>query len=375
MQQGKSSIMIPAEKILNIPIAKPFIGEEEKQAVMEVLTSGQLAQGAKVKAFEERFAAAHNAKHGIATNNGTTSLIAALMAHEIGAGDEVIVPAFTFFATASAVLAVGARPVFADILPDTFCLSPDAAEAAITPRTKAIMPVHLYGQLADMPRFKALCDKHNLVLIEDAAQAHLATIDGQFAGTWGTASFSFYPTKNMTTSEGGMLLTNDDEIARKLRMIRNQGMGTQYYHEVVGYNYRMTDIAAAIGLAQMDRLPQWTAQRIENADFYNETLRAVTTPVTLPGNRHVFHQYTVRVKEGVNRDEDVKQLNARGVGVRVYYPLPIHQQPVFQKMDGYANLNLPETDKATSEVFSLPVHPLLTEEEREYIVREVNAIC
>lgn len=367
--------MIPAEKILNIPIAKPYIGEAEKQAVMEVLNSGQLAQGAKVKAFEEQFAALHKAKHGIATNNGTTSLIAALMAHEIGAGDEVIVPAFTFFATASAVLAVGARPVFADIERDTFCLSPEAAEAAITPRTRAIMPVHLYGQIADMPRFAALCEKHNLVLIEDAAQAHLATMDGQFAGAWGTASFSFYPTKNMTTSEGGMILTNDDEIARRLRMIRNQGMGTQYYHEVVGYNYRMTDIAAAIGLAQMERLLQWTDQRIENARFYNDALHAVTVPVTHPGCRHVFHQYTVRVKDGISRDEAVKQLNARGVGVRVYYPLPIHRQPVFQQMDGYANVHLPETDKATGEVFSLPVHPLLTEEEREYIVREVNSIC
>jgi dTDP-4-amino-4,6-dideoxygalactose transaminase len=367
--------MMPAAKTMNIGIAKPFIGEAEKQAVMAVLDSGQLAQGAKVKAFEEQFAAYHHVQHGIAVNNGTTSLIASLMAHQVGPGDEVIVPAFTFFATAASVLAVGAHPVFADIEPDTFCLSPDAAEAAITERTKAIMPVHLYGQPADMPRFAALCQQHGLALIEDAAQAHGAKIGDQFAGSWGTASFSFYPTKNMTTSEGGIILTNDDEIARQLRMIRNQGMNTQYYHEVLGYNFRMTDIAAAIGSAQLGRLPEWTEKRIENADFFNETLQTVTVPVTRPGYKHVFHQYTVRVKEGLNRDEVVRQLNERGIGARVYYPRPIHQQPVFQKLDGYANVSLPETDKATSEVFSLPVHPLLTDEEREYIVREVNAIC
>lgn len=360
---------------MNIGIARPFIGEAEKQAVMEVLDSGQLAQGAKVKTFEEQFAAYHNARHAVAVNNGTTALIAGLMAHEIGPGDEVIVPAFTFFATAASVLAVGARPVFADIEPDTFCLSPESAEAAITPRTRAIMPVHLYGHTADMARFEALCQKYNLVLLEDAAQSHGAKSGDQYAGAWGTASFSFYPTKNMTTSEGGMILTNDDEIARRLRMIRNQGMNTQYYHEVLGYNFRMTDIAAAIGIVQLGRLPAWTDKRIENAEFFNETLRTVTTPITRPDCRHVFHQYTVRVRDGVDRDEVVKQLNERGVGVRVYYPRPIHQQPVFQQMNGYADVYLPETEKATQQVFSLPVHPLLTDEEREYIVREVNAIC
>ena len=363
------------EKTMQIGIAKPFVGEAEKQAVMEVLDSGQLAQGAKVQEFEERFAAYHGAKYGVAVNNGTTSLIASLMAHGVGPGDEVIVPAFTFFATASSVLAVGARPVFADIEPDTFCLSPEAAEAVITGKTKAIMPVHLYGHLADMTRFAALCETHGLALIEDAAQAHGAKTGDQYAGSWGTASFSFYPTKNMTTSEGGMILTNDAEILRQLRMIRNQGMNTQYYHEVVGYNYRMTNIAAAIGLAQLDRLPEWTETRINNAAYLSSHLTGVTPPPTRPDNRHVFHQYTVRVPEGVDRDAVVKQLNDRGIGVRVYYPLPIHKQPVFQQMDGYADVVLPETDKATQEVFSLPVHPLLTHEELEYIVEEVNTVC
>lgn len=363
------------QKIMQIGIAKPLIGEEEKQAVLEVMDSGQLIQGAKVAEFEAQFAALHGAKHGIAVNNGTTALMAAMMAHGIGPGDEVIIPAFTFFATASCVLSVGARPVFADIEPDTFCMSPESAESLITSRTKAIMPVHLYGLAADMSRFEALCDKHGVVLLEDAAQAHMAAIDGRRVGTWGTASFSFYPTKNMTTTEGGMVLTNDDEVARQLRMIRNQGMNTQYYHETVGYNFRMTNVSAAIGLVQLKHLPGWTEQRIKNAQYFNDNLTSVVTPTTPAGYTHVFHQYTVRVPEGTDRDAVAKRLNDRGVGVRVYYPLPIHKQPVFQKMDGYAEVALPETDKATAQVFSLPVHPALTDEEKAYIVAEVNAAC
>ncbi len=360
---------------MQIPIAKPFVGEEEKQAVVQVLSSGQLSQGPKVAEFEKAFAAAHGAKHGVATSNGTTALMAAMMAHNIGPGDEVIIPSFSFFATASCVLSTGARPVFADIDPDTFNLSPAAAEAAITPRTKAIMPVHLYGQPADMPAFEALCQKHGLVLLEDAAQAHLSRIGDRCVGTWGTASFSFYPTKNMTTTEGGMVLTNDDEIARKLRMIRAQGMNTQYYHEVVGYNFRMTDMAAAIGLVQLGRLPDWTQARISNAQVYNDQLRSVKTPAVVSGYTHVYHQYTVRVPDGVDRDAVAKHLNERGIGVRIYYPLPIHQQPVFQQMDGYQTVVLPETEKATSQVFSLPVYPALTAEERDYVIQEINAAC
>ncbi|MBL8163164.1 MAG: DegT/DnrJ/EryC1/StrS family aminotransferase, partial [Anaerolineae bacterium] len=212
-------------------------------------------------------------------------------------------------------------------------------------------------------------------LLEDAAQAHGAAIGKRRVGTWGTASFSFYPTKNMTTTEGGMVLTNDDEIARKLRMIRAQGMNTQYYHEVVGYNFRMTDMAAAIGLVQLGRLPEWSCARVGNANYFSAHIESVKTPVTPADYTHVFHQYTVRVPDGVERDAVTKRLNEKGVGVRVYYPLPIHKQPVFQAMDGYKDVVLPETDKATAQVFSLPVHPALTEEERAYIVQEVNAAC
>ncbi len=360
---------------MQIPIAKPFIGEEEKQAVVSVLSSGQLSQGPKVAEFEQAFAARHGAKHGVATSNGTTALMAAMMAHGIGPGDEVIIPSFSFFATASCVLSVGARPVFADINPDTFNLSPEAAEAAITPRTKAIMPVHLYGQAADMPAFEAICRKHGLILMEDAAQAHLSQIGDRYVGTWGTTGFSFYPTKNMTTTEGGMVLTNDDDTAQRLRMIRAQGMNVRYYHEIVGYNFRMTDMAAAIGLVQLGRLDGWTQARRNNAQAYNTRLTSVKTPVVQSGHNHVYHQYTVRVPDDADRDAVVKRLNERGIGVRVYYPLPIHQQPVFQAMDGYKDVHLPETEKATRQVFSLPVYPTLTEEELDYVVQEVNAAC
>lgn len=360
---------------MQIPIARPYVGPEERQAVIDVLTGGQLSQGPKVEEFERAFAAYQGAKHGVATNNGTTALTAAMMAHGIGPGDEVIVPSFSFFATASCVLSVGATPVFADIDATSFCLSPSAAEAAITSRTKAIMPVHLYGQPADMARFEALCGRRGLLLLEDAAQAHGAAIGERRVGTWGTASFSFYPTKNMTTTEGGMVLTNDDQIARKLRMIRNQGMGTQYHHEVVGYNFRMTDLAAAIGCVQLKRLPQWTEARIANASYYSSHLEHVATPALVPHTTHVFHQYTVRVPSGVDRDAAVKKLNERGVGARVYYARPIHQQPVFAARDRYQGLALPETERASREVISLPVHPAVTEEERAYVVQEVSAAC
>ncbi len=363
------------ETKMQVPIARPYIGDEEKQAVMAVLDSGQLTQGAQVKAFEDAFAAYHGAEYAVAVSNGTTALIAALMAHQIGPGDEVIIPAFTFFATASSVLCVGAQPVFADIDSETMCLSPEATEAAITPRTKAIMPVHLFGHLADMPAFEAICRKHDLILLEDAAQAHGAWLDQHYAGTWGTAAFSFYPTKNMTTAEGGMVLTNDAEIDRRLRMIRHQGMNTQYYHEVLGYNFRLTNIAAAIGLAQLKRLPDWTEKRIAHAAFYNQRLEGLRLPVTQAGYRHVFHQYTVRVQDGQDRDTLVAQLNERGVGARVYYPLPIHQQPVIQEMNIYDGLELPETIRASQQVLSLPVHPLLSQEELNYVVQEVNALC
>ena len=353
---------------MNISIAKPVISDLEKQAVQAVLDSGYLVQGAEVEKFEHAFADYHGAKHAVGVNNGTSALIATMMAHQIKSGDEVIIPSFSFFATAASVVSVGATPVFADIDPDTFCLSPEAVEAAITSRTVAIMPVHLYGHPADMDAFVAICTKHNLILLEDAAQAHGAKIGDRFVGTYGTASFSFYPSKNMTTGEGGMILTNDDEIARNLRMIRNQGMNKQYHHEVIGYNMRMMNLQAAIGNVQLEHLSGWTDQRINNAAYFNEHLHHVKTPVTVKNFKHVYHQYTIRAE---NRDELISQLNERGVGARVYYPSLIHQQPAMQQ---YADYDLPESQKATEQVLSLPVHPQLTDDEKQYIIDTVNEL-
>lgn len=360
---------------MKIGIAKPFIGHEEKQAVQSILESGQLVQGKEVAQFEEEFAAYHHARHAVAMSSGTTALMAIMMAHDFRPGDEVIVPAFSFFATASAVASVGAVPVFADIDEETYCLSPEAAEAAITERTVAIMPVHLYGHPAELPRFAELCEKHGLALLEDAAQAVEASIDGTYVGNWGTAAFSFYPSKNMTTAEGGMVVTNDDTIAERARMIRHQGMNKQYFHEVMGFNFRMTNIAAAIGRVQLQRLPDWTQQRIANASYFNERLRHVVTPRVSNGYRHVYHQYTVRVGDGLDRDAVVDTLNKRGIGARIYYPMPIHQQPVFQQQERYQDVVLPVTERLTQQVLSLPVHPFLTDEERDYIVQEVNSLC
>ena len=346
------------------------MGEEEKKAVQAVLDSGYLVQGAEVEKFEKAFAAYHGAKHAVGVNNGTSALMAQMMANGIKRDDEVIVPSFSFFATASAVVSVGAIPVFADIDPVSFCLSPEAAEAAITERTVAIMPVHLYGHPADMPAFEDICQRHNLILMEDSAQAHGAKIGDRFVGTYGTASFSFYPSKNMTTGEGGMVTTNDDEINRQLRMIRNQGMGTQYFHEVIGYNLRMMNLQAAIGNVQLEHLAEWTEKRIANAHFFNENLEGVITPATTEGYTHVYHQYTIRIPGG-HRDAVIAELNDKGIGARVYYPGLIHKQPAMQD---YSNYNLPESDKATAEVISLPVHPQLTAEERQYIVDTTNEV-
>lgn len=358
---------------MQISIAKPLMTEKEKQAVMLVMDSGMLVQGDRVAELERAFADYHGARFGVAMSSGTTALMAMMMAHGIGPGDEVIIPSFSFFATASSVMSVGGTPVFVDIDPHTFCLSPDAAVAAITEHTVAIMPVHLYGHPADMPRFEAICEKHGLILLEDAAQAHGAAINSRSVGTWGTAAFSFYPSKNMTTGEGGLVLTNGEGVAQRLRMIRNQGMNQQYLHEIVGYNFRLTNLAAAIGLVQFENLDDWTVQRRANARYLDAHLRSVIVPHISPDAHHVYHQYTVRIES--NRDSVLKALNEQGVGARVYYPLPIHRQPVFENMVGYSRPHLPETDRAAAQVLSLPVHPSLTPDERDYIVEKVNELC
>ncbi len=353
-----------------IPPAKPEIGADERAAVDRVMQSGMLAQGPEVAAFEEEFSALVNGRHSVALNSGTSALHMAFLAGGVGPGDEVIVPSFSFAATANAVALTGATPVFVDIELDTFNIDPAAVEAAITSRTKAIMPVHLYGHPAAMGAIMAIAGKHDLQVYEDAAQAVAASVDGTPVGAFGVAaSFSFYPTKNMTSGEGGMVTTASAELARTVRLLRNQGMERRYENEVVGFNTRMTDIHAAIGRVQLTKLAGWTAKRQANAAFLSENLEGVVTPPTSPGAVHVFHQYTVRVTDH-DRDSFAEALTAKGVGSGVYYPTPIHRLPSFR-----LDLDLPATETAAAQVLSLPVYPALTQGELETIVETVNAVA
>ncbi|HQR78622.1 MAG TPA: DegT/DnrJ/EryC1/StrS family aminotransferase [Actinomycetota bacterium] len=353
-----------------IPAARPLIGDEERVAVDAVLASGGLAQGPQVAAFEQEFAGIVDDRQCVAVNSGTSALHMALIALGIGPGDEVIVPSFTFAATANAVALTGALPVFVDIEADSFCISPEAIEAAITPRSTAIMPVHLYGHPAAMDRIARIAEAHDLLVVEDAAQAHAASLHGTPVGALGDAGcFSFYPTKNMTSGEGGMVSAAAPDTARMVRLLRNQGMEVRYRNEVVGFNTRMTDIHAAIGRVQLGKLPGWTAQRQANAAFLTANLVGVVTPSVAEGAVHVYHQYTVRVP-GHDRDAFVAALAELGVGSGVYYPTPVHALPSFG-----LTLDLPETARAAREVISLPVHPALSEADLDTIVEAVNDVA
>ena len=373
-----------------IPISRPLLGDEEAAAVLHVLSSGKLAQGEHVAVFEHGFADLCGVREAVAVSSGTAALHLALLAHDIGPGDEVITTAFSFAATANVILFTGATPVFVDIEPDTYNIDPTLVEAAITPRTRAILPVHLYGNPCDMKQLEQLAGKHGLIIIEDACQAHAARVDDRVIGGFGTGCFSFYPTKNMTTGEGGIVTTNHPDIAEKVRLLRNHGQQARYYHTAIGFNMRMTEIQAAIGLVQLGKLEQFNERRISNARFLTERFSGLLqTPVKRPGHRHIYHQYTIRVPEG--RDQWAAQLLERGIGTGIHYPKPIYQQPFYRDStsrfrisppNGAANtqyaqsdLHLPETEKAAEQVLSLPVHPGLSQDELSTIVREVLALC
>jgi perosamine synthetase len=352
-----------------IPMARPQMGEEEKQGVWAAMASGLLAQGPRVREFEERFAAAIGAGHAVATSSGTTALHLAMLGYGIGPGDEVVTVPFTFIASANSILYAGARPVFVDVDERDFTMDVGQVEAAITERTRAIMPVSLYGQPADLPAIAAIADRHGLALVEDACQAHGATVAGRTSGTWGAGTFSFYPTKNMTTGEGGMLTTDDGELAERVRLLREHGMKVRYHHDIVGYNFRMTDIAAAIGLAQLPKLAAANERRRAIAARYDAELHGVITPFVRSGVTHVYHQYTIRVHE---RDAFAEKLKERGVGSAIYYPIPVHRQKPFLAL-GYGDEHVPVTERLTDEVLSIPVHPSLSDDEVTTVIAAVNA--
>jgi perosamine synthetase len=354
-----------------IQAAKVLIGDEERAAVDRVLRSGMLAQGPEVAAFEREFATELvDGLSCVAVNSGTSGQHLGLLAAGVGAGQEVIVPSFTFAATANSVALTGATPVFADIDPVTYTLDPAAVEAAITERTVGVMPVHLYGQPADMTALDEIAQRRGIQIYEDAAQAHGATWQGRPVGTFGVfGMFSLYPTKNMTSGEGGMVSCAAEVVARMVRLLRNQGMERRYENEVVGFNNRMTDMHAAIGRVQLTKLAGWTKQRQENAAFLDANLRGVDVPVVAPGATHVYHQYTIRVPD--DRDGFAAALQAEyGVGSGVYYPIPNHRLPSFG-----LTLDLPETERAAAEVLSLPVHPSLTQPDLDRIAEAVNTLA
>lgn len=353
-----------------VPLNRPEIGFAERRAVDSVLRGGNLAQGAKVMEFEKGFSKFVDSYSCVALNSGTSALHLGLLALGVGAGDEVIVPSFTFAATANAVAITGAKPIFVDIEPSHFSINPEAVEAAITKKTKGIVAVHLYGHPANLELLSKIAKKHGLYLIEDAAQAHLAKFNGRSVGSWGDVSaFSFYPTKNMTTGEGGMAVTGNSSVERNLRLLRNQGMEIRYKNEIPGFNNRMTEVAAAIGVVQLRKIEKWTLARQKNASFLDTSLVGVGVPKVAPGAEHVYHQYTVKL-EGHDRDRFAAELKKLGVDSDVYYPTPVHELPAYGEIH-----DLPVTKTVSQSCLSIPVHQNLTNSDLHRIASAVNKLA
>ena len=361
-----------------IPINVPKIGEEEIAAVVKVMRQGPvtnaLGAGPMVTEFEKKFAVFAGAKHAVAVNTGTAALHAAVIAAGVKAGDEVILPAFTFVATAEAVALAGGKPVFTDIDPETYNLSPSKAEKAITKKTKAILPVDLYGLSADTRQIREIAKKHNLSVVEDAAQAHGLVNEGKPPGAFADAAcWSLYASKNMTTGEGGVVTTNDDKVDEVLRMVRTHGEKAKYASEILGSNYRMPEIEAAIGVVQLEKLPSFVAKRRANAKHLSEILKKsdkLQLPKEPKGGLHSWYLYTVRIINGTEEQRNKLQaeLKKKEIGAEAYYVNPLHQMPFYRS---FGAVSLPETEKAAKQVLSLPVHPNVTDEQIEYIGKTV----
>lgn len=365
--------------IRTVPIVRVQLGDEEIRSVVQVLRSGQLRAGRWVEAFEERFARVVGARYAIAVNSGTAALQLAYQLF-LKPGDEIIVPDFTFVATASMALAIGARPVLADVDPESWTLDPASVEKRITRHTRAIAPVHLYGNPANARALTRLARRHRLRIIWDAAQAHGAFSDGRDVGSLPeVVCYSFYPTKNLTTGEGGMLTTSNKALAARLRLTRSHGESKRYFHTLLGYNYRLTDIAAAIGMGQLRKLPRFLRARRRNAAILSRGLGGIPgleLPRISRGDRHAFCLYTVRVNApvlGVSRDDLQKSLAAQGVETSTHYPRALHQQPLFRRLG--TDRDFPVSTMLAKSVLSLPVHPELDDDDLHRVIDAVrNAV-
>ncbi len=365
-----------------IYINLPKIGEEEIEAVIKVMRSGMLTSGLgmgpAVTEFEKGFAKMACAKHAVAVNTGTAALHAAVMAIGVKHGDEVILPSFTFVATAEAVALAGANPVFADIDPETYNLAPSAVEKALTKKTKAILPVDLYGFSADMKPLREIADKNGLALVEDAAQAHGTTYEGKSVGAIADAAcWSMYAAKNIMTGEGGVITTNNDQIAETLRMIRTHGEKAKYASLILGTNYRMSEMQAAIGNVQLERLAGFLAKRRQNAQQLTKILgknRKLILPYESKDRLHSWYLYTARLKDATEtqRNSLLQELKNKGIGAEAYYVNPVHQMPFYR--ENFGTPKLPETEKASKQVFSLPIHPGVTEEQVQFIGDTVQSL-
>ena len=368
-----------------IPFAKPIVGDEEIEAVKSVLKSGMLAEGKVARQFEREFAEYVGTKFATVTSNGTTALSTVLEALGIQPGDEVITSPFTFIASANSIAMLGAVPIFVDIKRDTYNIDPDLIEAAITARTKAIMPIHIFGMPADMKRIMEIANQHDLLVVEDACQAHGSTIDGKMVGSFGHAgTYSFYATKNMMTGEGGMVTTNDEELIDRMLSIKNHGRGKQggYSHFRVGYNSRMLDMVAAIGIEQLKRMPEVVKKRRKTAQMYNNLFSdydSVRPQVADNGFESGYHLYAPQLhSDKMSRDQMVQALRDNGVGSRAVYAIPCHRQNTYLDISqwrwakyidypNYSKVNLPISEEVGATHFDIPVHPMLTEDEIKHI--------
>jgi dTDP-4-amino-4,6-dideoxygalactose transaminase len=359
------------EEKMNIPLVKVYMDDAIKKAVLEVLDSGWYILHEKTREFEKKFAQFCGVKNAVCVSSGTAGLFLSLLALDIKHGDEVIVPSFSFISTASTVIEVGAKPVFVDIDPKTYTADPERIREAVTKRTKAVMPVHLYGHPANMDPILEIAKDNDLYVVEDACQAHGAEYKRKKVGGIGhVACFSFYPSKNMTVcGDGGAVVTNDEDIAETVRKLRDHGRRDKYVFELKGYNLRFNEIQAAIGIKQLEKLPEWDEARRNIAGMYTQALRdIVTTPVEEPWAKHVYHVYVIRNRK---REELKGFLSRHGISTLVHYPVPIHMQPAITDLLG-AQPALKHTEKAAKEVLSIPMYPALTKREVEYVSDKIR---